>query len=73
MMSFDSVHAFGYNSTEWVEGCTNSIVFARWRQHALMGGHVAVTSQIILNHPFTATMRLMSHYFDHLLSLDTPT
>jgi len=25
---------------EWAEGCTNSIVFARWRQCALMGGHV---------------------------------
>jgi len=22
---------------EWAEGCTNSIVFARWRQHALVG------------------------------------
>jgi len=26
-----------------------------------------------MNHASTATMRLMSNYFDHLLSLDTPT
>jgi len=26
-----------------------------------------------LNHPSTAAMRLMANYFDHLLSLDTPT
>ena len=24
---------------EWAEGCTSSIVFARWRQCALMEGH----------------------------------
>jgi len=28
---------------EWAEECTSSIVFARWRQYALLGGHVAVT------------------------------
>jgi len=49
------------------------MVFARWRQCALMEGHVAVTCRITLNHPFTAAMRLMANYFDHLLSLDTPT
>jgi len=27
----------------------------------------------LMNHPSTATMCLMSNYFDHLLSLDTPT
>jgi len=53
---------------EWAEGCTNSIVFARWCQCALMEGHVAVTCRITLNHPSMATMRLMSNYFDHLLS-----
>ena len=58
---------------EWAERCTSSIVFARWRQCALMGGHVAVTYQITLNHPSMAAVRLMANYFDHLLSLDTPT
>jgi len=28
---------------KWAEGCTSSIVFARWRQCALVEGHVAVT------------------------------
>jgi len=58
---------------EWAEGCTCSIVFARWRQCALVDGHVAVTCRITLNHPCMAAMRLMTNYFDHLLSLDTPT
>jgi len=58
---------------EWAEGCTSSIVFARWRQCALVKGHVAVTCRITLNHPCTAAMHLMANYFDHLLSLDTPT
>jgi len=35
--------------------------------------HFAVTCRITLNHPPTAAMRLMSNYFDHALSLDTPT
>ena len=56
---------------QWAKGCTSSIVFARWRQCALMGGHVAGTCQITLNHPSTAAMHLMANYFDHLL--DTPT
>jgi len=38
-----------------------------------MERHVAVTCRITLNHPSTAAMRLMANYFDHLLSLDTPT
>jgi len=67
-----SIWRFGCG-LEWAVGCTSSIVFARWRQCALMGGHVAVTCQIKLNHPSTAAMRLMSNYFDHTLSLDTPT
>jgi len=58
---------------EWAEGCTSSIVFARWRQCALVEGHVAVTCRITLNHPCTAAMRIMANYFDHLLFLDTPT
>ena len=58
---------------EWAEGCTSSITFARWHQCALTGGHVAVTCRITLNHPSTAAMHLMSNYFDHMLSLDTPT
>jgi len=57
----------------WADGCARSIVFARWRQCALVHGHVAVTCRITLNHPSTAAMRLMANYFDHNLSLDTPT
>jgi len=45
---------------QWAERCTSSIVFARLRQCALMGGHVAGNCRIILNHPSTATMRLMA-------------
>jgi len=52
---------------EWAEGCTSSIVFARWRQCAFVEGHVAVTCRITLNHPCTAAMRLMANYFGHLL------
>jgi len=51
----------------WAKGSTSSIVFA------LMGGHIAATWRIRLNHPSTTAMRLMSNYFDHLLSLDTIT
>jgi len=58
---------------ESAEGCTSLIVFTRWHQCALVEGHVAVTCGITLNHPCTAAMRLMANYFDHLLSLDTPT
>ena len=55
---------------EWAERCTSSIIFARWRQCALMGVHVAVTCRITMNHPFTVTMPLMANYVDHL---DMPT
>jgi len=59
---------------ECAEGCTSSIAFAKWRQRALKEGHVAVICRITMNHASTVTMRrLMSNYFDHLLSLDTPT
>jgi len=57
----------------WAEGCTSLVVFTRWRQCALMGGHIAVTWRIQLNRPSMATMRLISNYFDHFLSVDTPT
>jgi len=67
-----SICHFGYG-LQWARGCTSSIVFARWCQCALMGGHVAVTCRITLKHPSTAVMPLMANYFDHLLSLDTPT
>jgi len=30
----------------WVEGHTSSIVFARWCQCALMGGHIASTTEL---------------------------
>jgi len=36
-----------------------------------MGGHVAGTCRITLNHLSTAAMRLIANYFVHLL--DTPT
>jgi len=58
---------------EWAKGCRSSIVFARWRRCALVEGHVAVTCQITVNHLSAAAMCLMANYFDHLLSLDTPT
>ena len=58
---------------KWAEGRTSSIVFARWRQCALVEGHIAITCRITLNHPPMAAMRLIANYFDHLLSLDTPT
>jgi len=48
---------------KWAEGCTSSIVFARWRQCALMGGYIAATWRIQLNHPSMASMRFMSNYF----------
>jgi len=67
-----SICRFGYE-LEWAEGCTRSIVFARWRQYALMEGNVAVSCGITSNHPSTATMCLMSDYFDHLVYLDMPT
>jgi len=67
-----SIHRFDCG-LEWAKGCTSSIVFARWRQCALVEGHVAVTCRITLNHPCTAAMHLMANYFDHLLSLGTPT
>ena len=47
-------------------GSTSSIVFARWRQCALMGGHIAANWRIRLNHLSAAAMRLMSNYLDHL-------
>jgi len=58
---------------EWADGCTNSIVFARWGQCSLMGGHIAASWRIRLNHPSMSAMRLMSNYCGHLLPLATPT
>jgi len=42
------------------KGSTSSIVFARWRQCALMWGHMSATWRIRLNHSSAAAMRLMS-------------
>jgi len=39
----------------------------------LMGGHIPATWRIRLNHSSAAATFLMPNYFDHLLSLDTPT
>ena len=67
-----SICCFDYG-LEWAKRCTSSIEFVRWRQYALMKGHVAVTCRITLNHLCTAAMRLMANFFYHLISLDTPT
>ena len=67
-----SICCFDYG-LEWAKGCTSSVILARWRQCALMKGHVAVTCRMTLNHRSTAAIRLMANYFDHLSSLDTPT
>jgi len=41
----------------WAEGSTSSIVFARWRQCAHMGGHIGATWRIRLNRPSAAVIR----------------
>ena len=41
----------------WAEGSTSSIVFARWLQCTLMGGHIGVAWQIRLNRTSAAAMR----------------
>ena len=41
----------------WAEGSTSSIVFSRWRQYALMDGHIGATWRIRLNCPSAAAMR----------------
>jgi len=49
--------------------------FNRIRQVAPMCPHGRTRCRHLSNdnHPSTAAMRLMSNYFNHLLSLDTPT
>ena len=66
-----SIWRFGCG-LEWAEGCTSSIVFATWRQVP----HGRTRCRHLSNNiepSVTAAMRLMSNYFDHTLSLDTPT
>jgi len=41
----------------WAAGSTSSVVFARCRQCALMGGRIDTTWRIRLNRPFAAAMR----------------
>jgi len=41
----------------WAKRSWSSIVFVRWRQRALMGGHVGATWQLQLNRPSVAAMR----------------
>ena len=41
----------------WAEESTSSVVFARWCQCAHMGGHIAATWWIQLNHASAATMQ----------------
>jgi len=51
----------GYGLGWWAEGSTRSIVFAKWRQCAIMGGHISTTYRIRLNHLSAAAMCLMSN------------
>ena len=39
------------------QGSMSSLVFARWRQCAFMGGHIGASWRILLNRPSAATMR----------------
>jgi len=41
----------------WAEGSTSSIVFAGWRQCALMWGHTGATRRIRLNRPSAVAMQ----------------
>jgi len=41
----------------WSEGSASSIIFARWRQCAHIGGHIGATWQIRLNRLSVAVMR----------------
>jgi len=41
----------------WDEGSTSSIVFASWRQCALVGGHIDPTWRLRLNRPPAVAMR----------------
>jgi len=50
----------------WTQVGTSSIVFSRWHQCAIVGGHSAATWRIQLNHPSMVAMRFTSTYFDHL-------
>jgi len=43
--------------SEWAEGNTSSIVFARWRQCVLPCGHIGATWRIRLNRPSAAVIR----------------
>jgi len=47
--------------------------FNRIRQCALTGARIRCRHLLNNIEPFTAAMRLLSNYFDHLSSLDTPT
>jgi len=60
-----------WTGTGW--GSTSLIVFASRCQYALMGGHIAASWRIRLNHLSASPMCLMPNYFQHLLSLATPT
>ena len=51
-----SSSCFGYG-LGWAEGSTTSVVFARWRQCAHMGGHIGATWQIWLNRPSVVAMQ----------------
>jgi len=51
----------------WTEESTSSIVFARWRQWALMGGTLAPPDECDWTVRLRRRCGLMSNYFDHLL------
>ena len=59
--------------TRVIRGSTRSVIFARWHQCALMGGHIAATWRIRLNHWSAVAMHLMSNYLDHSLTMPTYT
>ena len=47
----------------WAEGSISSIVFARWRQCAVMGRHFGATWRIQMSRPSAAAMRLYVKLF----------
>jgi len=51
-----SICRLGYE-LGWADGSSSSVVFARWRQCALMGWHIGATWRIRWNRPCAAEMR----------------
>jgi len=53
----------------WAEGSTTSIVFARWRQCALIGGTLVQPGEYDSTSICSGDAAFLSSYFDHLLLL----